>query len=646
MSEAPRGPQFDAQPTPEEGEGDHAELLAMFDRWEKDLTAHWSGWQQESREAYDFVAGHQWSEDDRVTMEEHQKVPVVFNLTAPTIDAVCGAEIQNRQQVQYYPREVGDTGVADALTQGAEYISDECNGDQEDSEAFRDALVCGVGWTETRPEVDGDQVCIIKERVDPLQMRADPASRKACFEDARYICREIPMSQDAFEDFREEIGRPDAEGDDAGLGPGKRLTVVDPRVRYTNGMLGTGEEDEVIVCEWQWWKREPVHLVGIPQQDGTTKITPLDDEALQQVLAVAPDLQHTASTRKVYYRAIVGGGEVLLYEQLKENAFRYKSITGKRDRNKGVWYGLVRPMIDPNRLANKLYSEILHAIRTGAKGGLMAEEGAVKDIEQFEETWAQSDAITWVKDGSISSGRIQPKQPPLIPPQVFQLMEWARDMVRACTGVNEEILGLVSREQAGVLEHQRKQAAYGILSPFFDAERRYRRDQGRLLLAMMRLYLPEDKLVRLVDKGTAQYVPLARTLEAEEYDIVVDEAPTGPNAKSKINAVLQPLIPALLEGQLIGAEEVADAVQYLDLPASVANKLADGIRKKAESSQPDPQMQEIQQRGAIAEIENKEADTEKKRADAFKTATDAHLSHAQAAEAVMAQPEPEEEAMI
>ena len=104
------------------------------------------------------------------------------------------------------------------------------------------------------------------------------------------------------------------------------------------------------------------------------------------------------------------------------------------------------------------------------------------------------------------------------------MMEWAREMVRACTGVNEEILGLAGREQPGVLEAQRKQAAYGLLSPFFDAQRRYLRKQGKLQLAMIRLYLPEDTLVRIVDEGTKKYVPVAYTMDAAEYDVRVDES--------------------------------------------------------------------------------------------------------------------------
>lgn len=621
-----KGPQPDAHRTPAEGGNTRDDdLLTMFDRWTPGMSARWSAWREDAKMAYDFAAGHQWSPEDRGAMETDNKIPVVFNLTAPTLDAVAGAEIQNRQQAQYFPREPGDQGMADALTDAAQYVQDDCNGDQEDSEAFYDTLVCGVGWTESRPEVEEATVTLVKERIDPLQMMADPSSRKPNFEDARYLCREIPMSQDEFDDFREELERPDLEVEGQALGDLKRITVVDPRQRYTHGMLGDPpSSDEVILKEWQWWEREPLFIVPLPhpQDASVTHLAKLTAEQFEQAIEIRPELanQHSRSFRRVYYRAFVGAGEVLFSERLKEGKFRYQAITGKRDRNAGTWFGLVRAMIDPQRFTNKLYTEILHIVRTNANGGLAMEEDAVSDIRSFEQTWAQSDRITWLKPGALSGpngAKMVPKTPPPVNMTMFQLMDFAKQMVRACTGVNEEILGLVGREQPGVLEAQRKQAAYGILSQFFDAKRRYQRDQGKLQLAQMQLYMSPDTLVRIVEGGTAKYVPLAMTMTATDYDIRVDEAPAGPNAKARTMAVLGPLLPQFLEGGLIGPEEIADSLQYLDIPASVAEKLATAIR--AHAAKPNPAAQAAEQ----AQLENKQADTENKRASAAKSAATA-----------------------
>ena len=193
------------------------------------------------------------------------------------------------------------------------------------------------------------------------------------------------------------------------------------------------------------------------------------------------------------------------------------------------------------------------------------------------------------------------------------MMEWAKEMVRACTGVNEEILGLASREQAGVLEAQRKQAAYGLLSAFFDAQRRYLRNQGKLQLQMMRLYLPEDTLLRIVDDGTKKYVPMALTMQAQEYDVIVDESPAGPNQKALTFQTMMQLMPFLTEAGL-PPKFWAEIAPYTPLPSSIAEKLAAAfaeLQQEAEQGPPPEQQQMVQM-----EMQNKQADTAKKGADA------------------------------
>ncbi len=581
-------------------------LLAKFDNWSLRLEGHYSEWQQEAKECFDLVAGRQWTETETSEMEEKLRVPVTFNRIQPTIDAVAGAEIQGRQQIQYFPREVGDTAVSEILTQGAEYEMGECDGDQEDSDAFRDCLICGVGVTETRPESDDGQVRLISERVDPLEVLFDPAKAKACFSDARYLRREKHMTDDEFAEMW-----PDQEpvGDDS---TGKRVTIVDPRIRYENGMLGDNDKGDVKVCEWQWYEVERYVLGALGGE-----MQELTEEQLNTLLEANPQFQYTTQSRRIYYRAFTNGPTVLEVGEIEAGDFTYKAITGKRDRNKGTFYGLVRPMKDPQKFANKFFSQILHIINSNAKGGVAVEESAVDDIRNFEESWAQTDTVTWLKPGGVSGNQIMPKTPPAYPQGSDRMMQLSVEAVRDVTGVNLELLGLADRDQPGILEQQRKQAAYGILAAFFDARRRYMKLKGRLLLKLIQLYLPADKLVRIVgDDGSPQYVPLALAKGTAEYDIVVDEAPAAPNQKLQTFQILTQLMPLFSNADLPAAFW-AEIAKYSPLPASLSQKLSQIITQQEQAeAQAAPIQQEMAQRAATAEIGIKEGEAALKQAEA------------------------------
>lgn len=606
------------------------DLLAKLTGWQKDADAHWSTWKNEARNDYDFVAGRQWAQEAIAEMEEQNRIPVTFNRIETTIDAVSGAEIMGRQEVTYLPRTVEDTGVTDVLSQGAQWLRQGCDAEDEESESCRDTLICGIGATETRvsydEEPDGQ---IVIERCDPIQFTWDPSSRKANFADARYLIREIPMSRDQAE---EEFG--DLDFDLVDSTNQRQPTVVDPQVRYKNGEEDQGSENEVKVCEFQWFDTYTVNRIEHPV---TGQEAEVDDEALEAAMAEMPgvELNPVRQKRRRYWKAFVVAGEVRDKTEIEAGQFTYKFITGKRDRNKGTYYGLVRPMKDPQRFANKFFSSMLEQFIKGAKGGVMAEEGAVADQRQFENSWAQTDAITWVPNGSLSQNRIQEKPNQPISPALPPMLEFSVSSIRDVTGVNLELLGMADRQQPGVLEHQRKQAAYGILSAFFNAFRRYRKIQGRLMLKMMQLYLPPDQLVRIVgDDGEAKYVPLALSQDAQEYDVIVDEAPSSPNQKERVFAILTQFQGMLGEAS---PEIIAELVKYSPLPASLSEKI---VKILMTPPPPDPMAQKQAELGmagleqtvrkTASEATKNEAQAEQSDAEAARDLTEAMRNGAEA----------------
>ena len=150
-------------------------------------------------------------------------------------------------------------------------------------------------------------------------------------------------------------------------------------------------------------------------------------------------------------------------------------------------------------------------------------------------------------------------------------------------------MGMANREQAGVLEVERKKAALVILAPLLNNLRRYRKTQGMDLLAFMRKYIPEGTIMRITD----QAVPFYQDDDTVKYDVIVDTAANSPNLKQEVWAQLQNIMPAMIKA---GVPLPPDLIKFSPLPESVSDEWVEYIEER---SQQDPELpqkfQELQQ---------------------------------------------------
>jgi hypothetical protein len=155
------------------------------------------------------------------------------------------------------------------------------------------------------------------------------------------------------------------------------------------------------------------------------------------------------------------------------------------------------------------------------------------------------------------------------------------------------MLGLADRGQAASLEYQRRQAATTILAPFFDGLRRYRKDQGRLLLHLIRDYLSDGRLVRIAGPDFARYVPLIRDDDVLEFDIIVDDAPASPNQKEASWAILQQMLPLLMK-QPLSIEAWGKLLKASPLPGSlVAEFVETAAQDQLRQAERQPQQAQV-----------------------------------------------------
>lgn len=592
-------PQADEEAKPNPlGKYDNPEELAkLLERAIVDYKSsrdHFQEWRQEASECYDFVASHQWSEEDKQVLADQSRPAITFNRIGPFIDSVCGLEIGNRQDTQYIPRQIGSSGVNDLLTAAAQWVRDECDAEDEESESFRDTIICGVGCSGTRMDYDDDpDGMIVIERIDPLEKFPDPTARKQNFADGRFDirCKDIPLAsaQSMFPD----VSSVDLHAMWAEDQPDETRQPHNARLAPFYRIDQAGEIDRqrqmVRMVEYEWWEYELAYRVLDPSSGRFVRLSPEKAEIYRQraqQMGVPPVM--IKDRQKRYWKAIIGNIVLKVMRGADDGGFQDKYITGKRDRNRGVFYGLVRAMRDPQMWANKWLSQALQIVNTNAKGGLLAETDAFVDINEARDAWAESDSIIELNPGGL--GKIQQKTPPPFPVQINQMTQFAIDAIPAVSGVNLEMIAMVNRDQPGVLEMQRKQQGMTVLAAFFNAKRRYQKEQGRLMLWMIQTFIVDGRLIRIGGAENAKYVPLVHQEGLAEYDVIVDDAPTSPNMKERVWAGLMQMFP-MLRGLPLPPAVWIEFMRYSPFPSSLVEKVSQIASQPQPPPQPTPKEQ-------------------------------------------------------
>lgn len=604
-------------------------VSAAFKQRYKVAKKHWADWREEAKDLYDFIAGRQWSEEDEAKLKEELRPIVTFNIAGKYMDAVTGLQINNRQEIRYFPRENGDAKVNELMTGAVSWCRDMCDMVDEETDAFYDGALTGLGWMEgyLDKDLEPDGVAAGR-RVDNMEMLPDPTARQRNLVDAKYVIRERMMDHD---DYRELFGDyADVQPDD-GIGVEENSVDIDDltslQVIPSPHDYGdsTGDKGERVtkgkcpVQDYQFWKREKRFVVSHPQM-GERELREdeytAQKEQLDILLANGQPIQVKAIQKKVYYRAYFSKGKMGPYgESPYQGGFTYHAITGKRDRNKQSWYGLGRAMTDSQRWTNKFFSTILYCLMVGAKGGIMAEEGSFKDARKAESEWANPNSITWTKPGALAGAngpKITPKPGAEYPAGLDKLMEFTLNSLPQTTGLNLELMGLADREQSGALEAQRKQSAMAIIAWMFDAMRRYYRSMGRQMARYVTDYMAEGTLVKINGPDSQQYVPLLKSQLALTFDVIVDESPTSTNMKERVWAVIDSLLPKMLTAGMAIPKEVLD---YSPLPTD----LAAAWKKSLEPTPEAEQQKQMSLQGLALDNKVKDAKANKDNADAQAT---------------------------
>lgn len=575
-----------------------------------------SDWRTQSSEAFGLVAGDQWDETVRNELEADNRPVFTFNRVAGFIRGICGLETATRNAATVYGRELDDSGIADVKNAAIRYVRETCDADDEESDAFTDMLICGMGWTETLFTTEEDpEGQIVIERVDPLHMSWDTAARKRGLADRRWCARTKWLPYEVIKDVwgkeKADELRASATTDTQFLDEqmGKIHDATDAR-NYDAEGGDVKNNQNIPVVQFQYVQTAWFYRIQNPLSGAPEEVSPEEFDRLEELLQTQGiPLEGMKYKRREYRQLIYSGCTELEDTELPCQGFTLNPITGQRDRNNGTWYGFIRDLQDPQRWINKFFSSMADVVASQAKGGLLAEADAFVDKSSAEEDWSNPRSIVWLKRDGLN--KIKERTNAGVPAGLNQLLDFTVSSLPNVAGVNLEFLGMASREQPGVLEHQRKQAAIATLGVFFNALRLYRKQQTRVLLQFIDEFISDGRLIRIVGKKDAQYVALAKSPGSLKYDIVVDEAPTSPDQKERTWGALVQILPIAAN---MGLPIPPEVIQYAPFPQSLIDdwmKFASGEggmppQQRAKMQQMQEQLQALQKENQTLKTKQQE----------------------------------------
>jgi hypothetical protein len=579
------------------------------------------GWRQEALKDFQMYAGNQWDKKDIENLRGQARPALTFNKVTGIVNAVCGSEVTNRFETRFIPRTQEDEMFNEAMTETVRYIRQRADVEHEESAAFMDAAICGVGclefWKDYSEDISGmDRV----DRVPTMDMLWDPSAKKMNLSDRRWDIRGkwIPLEEAKVRWPKHKDSLTTlASATDGAAYPDRASGEIHDQTqafKYDSNELAfyQPETQKVLVHEFTRWYLKPrviytdpiTQVENVVDGDQWPKIKEIFDE---QGFVEGAHYEFVENYMKEYWRGFFCHELVLEDKMPKiQTGFHYKFITGFREtrEDRAGWFGLVKLMRDPQSWVNKAMSQIVYIISTNPKGAILAEKGAFVKPAQAMNDWAMPNKIIEMRAGAITNREIM-IQKGEYPQGIDRIMQLSSEFVPEAVGVNPYFMGQVEdlRRTASTAVTSVQQQAMVVLSVLFDSLKKYRKEAGRMHLDFIGNFMPEGEIVRVVlpnTGGVPQMVPFKREwVDNVKYDVIVDSAPVSPNAQREFWDSLQQTqsLELLMNTGLMTPDIVADTVP--DVPTTIRERMKQNAMKQDMFGQAMQMLQEGNEQGVL-----------------------------------------------
>lgn len=511
----------------------------------------YSAWNGPGKEYDRYYNGNQWDDIDRMAMEQQKRPVLTFNDIKPIVDAVSGMERLNRQDVRVVSRPLQSAAEldmeGDLATEALSTAEDLCRAQEEDSEVAKRMSITGMGWSEIRVDYDRNiDGMIVRQRLPEVEMRWDSGAIMPNLEDRDWCARKRNVSRKKFTKRwgKDKLSMVDLNVPEMPYGQTEKYELVTPYYSMANEKANpqvggdSQVKKDVEVIQYQWRDFEDIYRY---QDDTTGQMATMDEDQWSTLedrykeLGMEPP-PAVRQQKPVFKQCYVARG-VVLDDPIELPGFTFMCLTGQWDADKKHHYGIVRPMMDPQKTKNKAISSALGFHITNAKGGVMFKTRLFADPQNAKDQWSKYDAWIEVNDEADLGKDILPRKPTDMPPELPMFYSEAQKAIVRSAGISEEMVGTAVGQTPSQTAAGRTQAGVVVLGWYWDNLSRYRRDCAHIMLEMIRDYWTQGQLMQVGGDYNKQAIPLFKESLPDEnqYSFVLDMSVRhNPNLRAQI----------------------------------------------------------------------------------------------------------------
>jgi len=650
--------EFTPTDVPVQGSEEDAIVERQWTMYTRARDAGHLDWVEEARKFDEYYFGDQWDKEVKSTLAAQKRPAHTINMVLSTVNAVVGEYIKARQDISFQPMGKGASQeTANSLRFLFKQIATNNKSEHKEKMMFTDGLIQDRGYVyyylDFSDNIEGE---IREEIIDPTDVILDPGAKDY---DPR-TWSEVFISRWMTPDEIGALYGPEFR-DKVDLAAGNGTFGHDSLEWEAPNFGGTHYDSEVFfqASEPEIKKVKRIRVIErqyrclartaffIDRPTGDMRRVPEGWEpARSQEFAMQNDLEVMWKPER-RIKICITADKILLHEGW--SLFDQVSIIPFFPYfRRGRPFGLVRNLISPQDMLNKVTSQELHVVNTTANSGWVFQTGSLinMDRDDLVTQGSKTGLVLEVAQGAEMPQKIQPNQ---IPTGLSEIGSKAGMFFNEISGVSKAQLGSERSDSSKALD-ARKQGGLAQQEIIFDNLELTRRFRAEIMLEIIQSYYTETRLLQVFEKNEdgddiqgeiAVNQPMEgmdpdtqESIEFIKNDLTLGEYSIAITSVPRRDTYQESLFDQLLQLREIGVQipdyalvEVSQHPDKKDL-VEVIKKIQGMAAPTEEELIKQQQLEQLQMRLLAAEVMDKEASAMERQANAQKLQANAQESMA------------------